>query len=681
MNLNKLCRSTEQTPFPGVLRILRLLLACILALLLTDVGSVLAADAPARDLGRLPFIVTGPVDSVHWVTGDQWVYVTGFGATGRKVQSPGLSYVVIRMTRDGMDATPSYLPDMSRPGHLSWGPQAAGDVGVWRFGIVARDGARQSTNEYTLTVHVVEQHPLIGFRIGSAEAPPGADVCIPLSIHNLAGAPTGPARELGGFDILLTYDAQVVTLTGLDLDGSILVPAEWEYLTYRVVSTNPAKLRIVAIADMNNGNQHPNEWAVNGLLANICFRVATDLQVHSGPPSPVRFWWDDCGDNVAPSRDGIDLYIITSPNGGIPWFGGDPDASPPVPGGGIIEDSYSTRLQLATFEGGITGPADHPCLLDQPHRPDPIPFLYFTNGRITVPQPGPCDDVGDLNLNGLAYELADAVLYANYFIHGPSVFVINVAAQSAASDVNGDGVPLTVADLTYLIRLTQGFQQLPPPCGNAPPDTNPGWATLSTTAMGSVTQISMESSRSVGAILLNIAYTAADIANVETMGPATTMDLMWRAESDLLKILIWDYVDGDSIPGGSGQVVRIQTTGGGSMTLVDAQTSTYGGALMQTAILQPVTQSALEVNANVPNPFNATTRIRFHLSSTSDYSLTIYNIVGQMVRTYDGQAEAGTVTVTWDGRDHRNSQVASGVYFYVVEAGGFTATKRMLLLK
>ena len=102
---------------------------------------------------------------------------------------------------------------------------------------------------------------------------------------------------------------------------------------------------------------------------------------------------------------------------------------------------------------------------------------------------------------------------------------------------------------------------------------------------------------------------------------------------------------------------------------------------MQTTITQPPSSPSVELTGNTPNPFNAQTSIGFSLDAASPYTLTVYNIAGQVVKTYAGQAEAGTVTVTWDGRDNRNSPVASGVYFYVVDAGGFTATRRMLLLK
>jgi len=657
--------------------------ACILVVLLTGVGSVLAADAPLQDLGRLPFLITGPDDSVHWTMADERIYVIGFGTTGARERSPHIRFENIRMIKNGVESIPSSLPFFSSSGTMYWQDPDATDIGTWVFTVIARAESYLSENEYRLTVHVLDRRPLIGFRIGSGEAPPGTDVCIPLYIDNLAGAPGASGREIGGFDLLFNYDAEVVTFTGMDLDGSVLETAEWEYLTYRIVSTNPAKIRIVAIADMNNGNVHPSDWAVDGLLANVCFRVTNDRSLE-GASSPIRFWWDDCGDNLVSSRDGNTLYMITDPGDGIPWFGGDPDAEPPIPGGGIIDNTDSSKQQLATFEGGITGPADYPCPNPNLSRPDPEPFLYFVNGMVTVERSsGDICDLGDLNLNGLAYEVADAVLYSNYFILGPSVFQPGIPgqAQVAASDVNTDGVPLTVADLVFMTRVIQGLAEPAADCGQAV-SLDSGQAVLAPADQGSSTLVTMNASTSVGAVWLTLSYANTEIASIDLESGALDMDLLYHPDSGLLRILIWSLEDADSIPSGAGDLVRVHTTGGGTVTLVEAEVSTYAGALMQTTIAQPPAAAPdLMVVGNAPNPFNAQTSIRFNLDAASDYTLTIFNIAGQVVRTYAGPAEAGAHTITWDGRDQRNSPVASGVYFYRVEAGGFAVTKRMLLLK
>lgn len=79
---------------------------------------------------------------------------------------------------------------------------------------------------------------------------------------------------------------------------------------------------------------------------------------------------------------------------------------------------------------------------------------------------------------------------------------------------------------------------------------------------------------------------------------------------------------------------------------------------------------------NYPNPFNPTTTIGFSLPVASDYSLKVYNVAGQLVRSFDGHAEAGNHSIEWDA-----SNYSSGVYFYKLEADKFTETKKMVLLK
>src|SRR5439155_20470954 len=85
---------------------------------------------------------------------------------------------------------------------------------------------------------------------------------------------------------------------------------------------------------------------------------------------------------------------------------------------------------------------------------------------------------------------------------------------------------------------------------------------------------------------------------------------------------------------------------------------------------------------NSPNPFNPTTSIRFDLPVPSSVLLMVYDIQGRTVQTLlRGWMPAGRHRATWDGRDDRGQDVASGIYYYRLWAGGFQANKRMLLLK
>lgn len=85
---------------------------------------------------------------------------------------------------------------------------------------------------------------------------------------------------------------------------------------------------------------------------------------------------------------------------------------------------------------------------------------------------------------------------------------------------------------------------------------------------------------------------------------------------------------------------------------------------------------------NTPNPFNPETRIAYTLPDAEQVRLTVYNLLGQVVRRLADQAQtAGRHEVRWDGRDEAGRVVASGVYLYRIEARGFSAVRRMVLLK
>jgi len=85
---------------------------------------------------------------------------------------------------------------------------------------------------------------------------------------------------------------------------------------------------------------------------------------------------------------------------------------------------------------------------------------------------------------------------------------------------------------------------------------------------------------------------------------------------------------------------------------------------------------------NVPNPFNPTTTIGFDVADRVRATLRIYDVRGRQVRELMNESvPAGSHSVVWDGRDDTGRAVASGVYYYRLEAGPTSATRRMVLLK
>jgi hypothetical protein len=89
-----------------------------------------------------------------------------------------------------------------------------------------------------------------------------------------------------------------------------------------------------------------------------------------------------------------------------------------------------------------------------------------------------------------------------------------------------------------------------------------------------------------------------------------------------------------------------------------------------------------ELLQNFPNPFNPQTRISYNLPRSSQVKVTVYNIVGEKVKTLVDEFQApGRKLVYWDGTDDSGRRVASGVYFYKIQTGEFTESKKMIILK
>ena len=83
-----------------------------------------------------------------------------------------------------------------------------------------------------------------------------------------------------------------------------------------------------------------------------------------------------------------------------------------------------------------------------------------------------------------------------------------------------------------------------------------------------------------------------------------------------------------------------------------------------------------------PNPFNPETQIAYTLGVSERVKIQIYNITGQLIRTFDqGYQPAGSYILRWDGRSKNGNTTASGVYLYRIEAGPYNITNRMVLLK
>ena len=113
----------------------------------------------------------------------------------------------------------------------------------------------------------------------------------------------------------------------------------------------------------------------------------------------------------------------------------------------------------------------------------------------------------------------------------------------------------------------------------------------------------------------------------------------------------------------------------------------HRGIAVLEQLLARLTPKQTALLANYPNPFNPETWIPYQLAEPAEVTLSIYAADGKLVRTLAlGQMPAGMYETQaraayWDGKNAQGEPVASGVYFYTLQAGDFTATKKMVIRK
>ena len=88
------------------------------------------------------------------------------------------------------------------------------------------------------------------------------------------------------------------------------------------------------------------------------------------------------------------------------------------------------------------------------------------------------------------------------------------------------------------------------------------------------------------------------------------------------------------------------------------------------------------LHENYPNPFNPTTTLPFDLPEMSDVNVTVYNMLGQKVKSFNMQRiSAGSHSITWNATNDLGDPVGAGVYLYQLRANQYIETRKMVLLK
>ena len=88
------------------------------------------------------------------------------------------------------------------------------------------------------------------------------------------------------------------------------------------------------------------------------------------------------------------------------------------------------------------------------------------------------------------------------------------------------------------------------------------------------------------------------------------------------------------------------------------------------------------IHQNYPNPFNLVTTLRYDLPEDALANIIIYDMMGHVVKTMVNiQQNAGYKSVRWDATNNAGSPVSAGLYLYMIQAGEFRQTRKMVLLK
>jgi hypothetical protein len=434
--------------------------------------------------------------------------------------------------------------------------------------------AMVSTEVRDLAGNQLEQPYWLSFMTAAEDAPPPHGVKIVIS--NYRDAYLGQYAyvdivlendsseiELGYFDFVVGYDASVITFVGAEFGDDL--EACWEYFTYRYnfpaescESSPTGLIRTIGIADLNNGDIHPDPSCTifptgsSAELVNLVFRV-TDDSTYACTRQPIRFTWLDCNYNVL-SPNSLDDPL---------WFSQrvyDHDSMLVPPFREVTGDSlFGGHWWIDT------------CRHNDPEEPASATLVDYYHGGIDIFCPAPADYRGDLNLNNVVPEIADAVLYANYFIFGIGVFDIYAEAQIANSETNCDGEVLTIADLVYLARMITGDELS---C-----DRLSQYRDTVDIVFDRNGVISTESSVDIGAILFTFGIY---IQSCDVTLLADGMDFLCEVVDGELRVLVWCDCK-NRIPAGKLAVVAISD----DPVLTDVEVSDYYGNLMNVVMKTP----------------------------------------------------------------------------------------------
>jgi len=361
---------------------------------------------------------------------------------------------------------------------------------------------------------------------------------------------------------------------------------------------------------------------------------------------------------------GGDLIWTISENPDVPWI----TEVSPISGTGVGEVTVRvSRLELAfgTHTGMLSvtsngGDQDIPVLIRNLQKGD-------VNGD------------GDQNI-------LDILLLISFI----NEIRIPTADEFFCADCNGDDLH-NIQDIVQLIQWINGAPLLRIQATAAPVRL-----TVASSAAEGVENLSfrLSTSQNVAGIQLRLRLdsNAAIPRDLIRCGAATFDYSIMQSGNELL-ILIYSS-KGALFGAGEHLLLDLPIKRGTRLDLPDAyaiEEAVCADPLANVLPLEIQTQGMPESNRqpgsyalgqNYPNPFNSATHFTYSAPAASRITITIYNAVGQAIRTlWSGQRESGVYALEWDGTDDSGAAAASGLYFCILRANQFTEVRKMALLR
>ncbi len=296
---------------------------------------------------------------------------------------------------------------------------------------------------------------------------------------------------------------------------------------------------------------------------------------------------------------------------------------------------------------------------------------------------------GDITKDGFIH--ADDALEALRMSVGYKTFnnstVVYTALDTTLADVNGDKLVTPYDAYKILWKSVNPDSLLPIDGGPAKAIASSGNLSLgkiaSTTEANVVSvPLTLDEALNVNSFSYELNYDAklADVKVDLTELTKAGWLAYSRVDNGVIKV-----VGTGVTPLAAGSLAKLNFT----MKNKEAQVSLNGTAYINNNNAQTLnTLTVAEVptqfglNQNYPNPFNPSTTIKYQIPEATHVTLTIYDLKGQVVKTLvNTNQEARNYSIVWDGRNNFGQQLASGVYFYRIDAGKFNATKKLMLMK